>query len=642
MFVFVNDEKIELEDESTGLDLAKKLNLTTPEKAIAMVIDGTEYDLIKKLNNNDKVEFLSFTQREGKDIFWHSSAHVLAQAVLRLYPNAKPTIGPPIENGFFYDFADLEITEEDLNKIEKEVKKIIAENLKPIRVEFKNKTEAKEAFEKNTYKKTLIDEFDEGVISAYKQGEFSDLCRGPHLTALTKIKAFKILKMSGAYWRGDSKNEMLTRIYGISFPDKNMLKDYLTFLEEAKKRDHKKIGKALSLYGFLEEAPGMPFFYPKGLYMWDTLLEYLRSLLTDKGYIEIKTPIMLKKELWQKSGHWDFYRDNMYTSVVEEKEFAIKPMNCPGCMLYYRTDMHSYRNLPLKVSEIGLVHRHEASGALNGLFRVRAFHQDDAHVFMTPDQIKDQILEILSLLETIYMTFGLSYKLELSTRPEKEKTIGTDEEWEIATKGLKDALDEWGRSYVINEGDGAFYGPKIDIHIKDALNRYWQCGTIQLDMSLPEKFDLFYIDKDGSQKRPVMIHRAILGSVERFLGILTEHFAGNFPIWLSPLPVRIIAVADRHVDYANEVCSKIKEIDIPCDVDSSNESVSKKVRNAQLLKINYMLTVGDKEVENSTIALRSRDNVVHGEMTLSKFLEKAALEKNEKSLLSPFMTSEKK
>ncbi|NGX30202.1 MAG: Threonine--tRNA ligase 2 [Candidatus Anoxychlamydiales bacterium] len=642
MFVFVNDEKIELEDESTGLDLAKKLNLTTPEKAIAMVIDGTEYDLIKKLNNNDKVEFLSFTQREGKDIFWHSSAHVLAQAVLRLYPNAKPTIGPPIENGFFYDFADLEITEEDLNKIEKEVKKIIAENLKPIRVEFKNKTEAKEAFEKNTYKKTLIDEFDEGVISAYKQGEFSDLCRGPHLTALTKIKAFKILKMSGAYWRGDSKNEMLTRIYGISFPDKNMLKDYLTFLEEAKKRDHKKIGKALSLYGFLEEAPGMPFFYPKGLYMWDTLLEYLRSLLTDKGYIEIKTPIMLKKELWQKSGHWDFYRDNMYTSVVEEKEFAIKPMNCPGCMLYYRTDMHSYRNLPLKVSEIGLVHRHEASGALNGLFRVRAFHQDDAHVFMTPDQIKDQILEILSLLETIYMTFGLSYKLELSTRPEKEKTIGTDEEWEIATKGLKDALDEWGRSYVINEGDGAFYGPKIDIHIKDALNRYWQCGTIQLDMSLPEKFDLFYIDKDGSQKRPVMIHRAILGSVERFLGILTEHFAGNFPIWLSPLPVRIIAVADRHVDYANEVCSKIKEIDIPCDVDSSNESVSKKVRNAQLLKINYMLTVGDKEVENSTIALRTRDNVVHGEMTLSKFLEKAALEKNEKSLLSPFMTSEKK
>jgi threonyl-tRNA synthetase len=317
-------------------------------------------------------------------------------------------------------------------------------------------------------------------------------------------------------------------------------------------------------------------------------------------------------------------------------------MNCPGCMLYYRTDMHSYRQLPLKVSEIGLVHRHEASGAINGLFRVRAFHQDDAHVFMMPNQIKDQILELLSLIETIYMTFGLSYKLELSTRPEKEKTIGTDKEWEIATKGLKDALDEWGRSYVINEGDGAFYGPKIDIHIKDALNRYWQCGTIQLDMSLPEKFDLFYIDNDGSQKRPVMIHRAILGSVERFLGILTEHFAGNFPLWLSPLPVRIIAVADRHVDYANEICTKIKEIGIPCDVDSTNESVSKKIRTAQLLKINYMLTVGDKEVENSTIALRSRDNVVHGEMTLSKFLEKVSIEKNEKSLLSPFMTSEKK
>ena len=642
MFVFVNDEKIELEDESTGLDLAKKLNLTTPEKAIAMVIDGTEYDLIKKLNNNDKVEFLSFTQREGKDIFWHSSAHVLAQAVLRLYPNAKPTIGPPIENGFFYDFADLEITEEDLNKIEKEVKKIIAENLKPIRVEFKNKTEAKEAFEKNKYKTDLIDGFEDGVISAYKQGEFSDLCRGPHLSAFTKIKAFKVLKMSGAYWRGDSKNEMLTRIYGISFPDKNMLKDYLTFLEEAKKRDHKKIGKALSLYGLLEEAPGMPFFFPKGLYMWDKLLEYLRSLLTERDYVEIKTPVMLKKELWQKSGHWDFYRENMYTSIVEEKEFAIKPMNCPGCMLYYKTDMHSYKKLPLKVSEIGLVHRHEASGALNGLFRVRAFHQDDAHIFMMPTQIKDQILELLALVETMYMTLGLSYKLELSTRPEKAETIGTDEEWERATNGLKDALEEWDHSYVINEGDGAFYGPKIDIHIKDALNRYWQCATIQLDMSLPEKFDLVYIDSDGAKKRPVMIHRTVLGSVERFLGVLTEHFAGNFPLWISPLPVRIIAVADRHVDYANEVCKKIKELDIPCDVDSSNESVSKKVRNAQLLKINYMLTVGDKEVENSTIALRTRDNVVHGEMTLSSFLEKATLEKNEKALLSPFMTSEKK
>lgn len=642
MFVFLKDEKIELEDNATGLDLVKKLNLTAPDTAFAMVIDDKEYDLSKMLNNNDKVIFLSFSSKEGKNVYWHTSAHVLAQAVLRLYPDAKPTIGPPIENGFYYDFANLEIAKEDLNKIEKEAKNIIKENLRPIRVEFKDKFEAKEAFEKNPYKLKLIDEFEEGVISAYKQGEFSDLCRGPHLNALTKIKAFKVLKVSGAYWKGDSKNEMLTRIYGISFPDKKLLTDYLTFLEEAKKRDHKKIGKELSLFGINPLAPGMPFFYPKGLYMWDKLLEYLRFLLNEKKYIEIKTPIMLKKELWQTSGHWDYYRENMYTSIVEDKEFAIKPMNCPGCMLYYKTDMHSYRHLPLKVSEIGLVHRHEASGALNGLFRVRSFHQDDAHIFMTPHQIKDQILEILSLVETMYMTLGLTYKLELSTRPEKEKTIGTDEEWDRATKGLKDALEEWDHPYVINEGDGAFYGPKIDIHIKDSLNRYWQCATIQLDMSLPEKFNLVYIDSDGSQKRPVMIHRTVLGSVERFLGVLTEHFAGKFPLWISPLGVRIIPVADRHVDFANSVCEKIKESQIPCDIDSTHESVSKKIRTAQLLKINYMLTIGDKEVTNNTISLRSRDNTLHGEMPLSKFLEKVSIEKNEKSLLSPFMTSEKK
>lgn len=642
MFVFVDSKKIEIQDGATGLDLAKKLNLTSAQVAIAMKVNAIKYDLAKQLNNNDHISFLSFAQKEGKDIFWHTSAHVLAQAVLRLYPKAKPTIGPPIENGFYYDFADLEITDEDLIKIEKEAKKIILENLKPIRVEFKNKQEAKKSFEKNPYKLALIDEFENGVISAYKQGEFCDLCKGPHLPTLNKIKAFKVLKMSGAYWRGDSKNEMLTRIYAISFPDKNMLKDYLRSLEEAKKRDHKKIGKELSLFAMLEEAPGMPFFYPKGLYIWDRLLEYLRSLLSDRNYIEIKTPIMLKKELWQRSGHWYYYREHMYVSNLEDKEFAIKPMNCPGCMLYYKTQMHSYRHLPLKISEIGLVHRHEASGAINGLFRVRSFHQDDAHIFMMPSQIKDQILELLSLLEEIYMTFGLSYKLELSTRPEKEKTIGTDKEWEIATKGLKNALDEWGRSYVINEGDGAFYGPKIDIHVKDALNRYWQCGTIQLDMSLPEKFDLVYIDKDGTEKKPIMIHRAIFGSVERFLGILTEHFAGNFPLWLSPLAVRIIAVADRHKDYANEICKKIKEKNIACDVDTTHESVSKKIRTAQLLKINYMLTVGDKEVKNSTISLRTRDNIVHGEITLSKFLEKVSIEKNEKSLLSPFTVPEKK
>ena len=639
MFVFVKDEKVEIEDGATGFDLARKLNLRGPDQAIAIVIDGKEYDLIKKLKDQDKVNFLSFSDTDGKDIYWHSSAHILAQAVLRLFPKAKPTIGPPIENGFYYDFANLKITDEDLNKIEKEAKKIIAESLKPIRVEYKNKKEALEAFENNPYKTELIKSFEDGEISAYKQGEFTDLCRGPHLPNLTKIKAFKVLKTSGAYWRGDSKNEMLTRIYGISFPDKKMLVEYLTFLEEAKKRDHKLLGQKLGLFGLKEEAAGMPFFYPKGLHIYNQILSYLRESLTELKYEEIKTPIMMTKELWQKSGHWDYYRENMYTSTIENREFAIKPMNCPGCMLYYKTDLHSYRELPKKVSEIGLVHRHEPSGSLNGLFRVRAFHQDDAHIFMMPNQIKDQILELLELVEKVYMTLGLSYKLELSTRP--EKSIGTDEEWENATNGLKEALDDWGHPYVINEGDGAFYGPKIDIHIRDALKRYWQCATIQLDMSLPEKFDLVYVSNDGSQKRPVMIHRTVLGSLERFLGVLIEHFAGNFPLWLSPLGVRIISVADRHVDYANKICKKIKEKNIVCDVDDSKESVSKKIRNAQLQKINYMLTVGDQELENNTIALRTRDNTRHGELTLSAFLEKVSIEKNEKSLLSPFVSATK-
>jgi len=640
MFVFVKNEKVELEEGSSALDLAKKLNLRDPKDALAIIINDEYFDITKKLNDQDKIIFLSFDDKKGKEIFWHTSSHVLAQAISRLFPQAKPTIGPSIEEGFYYDFANLKITEEDLIKIEKEAKKIIAENLKPVRIEYKNKQEAKKHFEDNLYKVKLIDELQEEPISAYKQGEFTDLCRGPHLANLNKIKAFKILKTSGAYWKGDSKNEMLTRIYGISFPDKKMLDEYLHIIEEAKKRDHKIIGQKLNLFGLREEAPGMPFIYPNGHYIWEKLLGFLRDCLREKNYIEIKTPTMMTKELWERSGHWFHYKEHMYTSVVEEREFAIKPMNCPGCMLYYRTDMHSYRDLPLKISEIGNVHRHEMSGSLNGLFRVRSFHQDDAHIFMTPDQIKDQILETIELADKLYMTFGLSYKLELSTRPEKSKTIGTDREWELATKGLKDALDEWGHSYKINEGEGAFYGPKIDLHIQDALKRHWQCGTIQLDMALPEKFDLMYVDSDGIQKRPVMIHRALFGSIERFFGILIEHFAGNFPFWINPLAVRIVPVADRHNEYAYKVCKQIKEFEIPCDVDDTNESVSKKIRNAQLLKINYMLTVGDKEVTNNTISLRTRDNITHGELQVSKFLEKVTIEKMEKALLSPFAGAE--
>jgi threonyl-tRNA synthetase len=459
------------------------------------------------------------------------------------------------------------------------------------------------------------------------------------MAALGKIKAFKVLKTSGAYWRGDSTKAMLTRVYAISFPDKKKLKDYILFLEEAKKRDHKVLGQALDLFSFKEEAPGMPFIHPRGLIIWNRLLDFLRGELQQGGYVEIKTPTMMSKELWERSGHWFHYRENMYTSTVEDREFAIKPMNCPGCMLYYKTTTHSYREMPLRVAEIGHVHRFEASGALNGLFRVRSFHQDDAHLFMRPDQIRDEINRILQMANKIYMTFGLSYRLELSTRPEKSKTIGSDEEWANATNGLQGALDDWGHAYRINEGDGAFYGPKIDVHIRDALGRYWQCGTVQLDMSLPEKFELEYVDSDGTHKRPVMLHRALFGSLERLFGILVEHFAGKFPLWLSPYQIRILTVADRHIPYAEELAKKMRAHNFVCDIDDTNESVGKKVRTAQMLKTNYMLTIGDKEVENQTAALRTRDNVVHGEIDISDFLAKVDQERATKALMSPYCTS---
>jgi threonyl-tRNA synthetase len=624
---------IELPDNSSAKDAAEKMHLTAPEQAIAVSVNGVLCDFSTPLKEGDEVEIWNFADPLGKEVFWHSSAHVLAQAVLRLFPNAKPTIGPAIENGFYYDFANLTVSDQDFERIEKEIEKILAENYKPQRSEL-TKIEAKKAFKDNPYKCELIDSFEEGPITAYRQGEFFDLCRGPHLASLNKIKAFKVLKTSGAYWRGDSTREMLTRIYGISYPDKKSLKDYLQMIEEAKKRDHKIVGPALDLFSFKEEGPGMPFFHPRGLIIWNRLLEFLRKLLDEAGYIEIKTPIMLSKELWERSGHWFYYRENMYTTQIEDREFAIKPMNCPGCMLYYRTASHSYRELPLRVAEIGHVHRFEASGALNGLFRVRSFHQDDAHIFMLPDQIKSEIINILDLTDKIYMTFGLPYKLELSTRP--EKSMGTDEDWTLSTSSLKGALDERGHSYKINEGDGAFYGPKIDIHIRDTLGRHWQCGTIQLDMSLPQKFDLTYIDSDGTHKRPIMLHRALFGSIERFFGILVEHFYGKFPLWLSPYQIRILSVADRHNDYAHVVAKRLRASNFVVDVDDSNESVGKKVRTAQLLKSNYILTVGDVEVENKTVSLRTRDNVVHGEIDISDFLAKVVKERDDRSLMSPF------
>ncbi len=640
MKVTANKKILELSPHSTPKEAAEKLNLTAPEQAVTVTVNRKLRDFNFPLSEGDELVFWNFDDPQGKEVFWHTSAHVLAQAILRLWPDAQPTIGPPIENGFYYDFGNLTISDQDFEKIEKEVETILGENHKTQRMEFPNKNEAKKAFSHNPYKKELIESFEgSDPISAYKQGEFFDLCRGPHMAALNKIKAFKVLKTSGAYWRADATKEMLTRVYAISFPDRKQLKEYLHLLEEAKKRDHKIVGPALDLFSFKEEAPGMPFIHPHGLIVWNHLVEFLRELLRADDYVEIKTPAMLSKELWERSGHWFHYKENMYTSEIEEREFAIKPMNCPGCMLFYKTATHSYRELPLRVAEIGHVHRFEASGALNGLFRVRSFHQDDAHLFMRPDQIREEILRLIRFADKVYMTFGLPYKLGLSTRPEKSKTIGSDEEWDIATDGLRGALDDWGHSYHVNEGDGAFYGPKIDIQIRDALGRFWQCGTIQLDFALPQKFEVEYVDSDGAHKRPVMLHRAILGSIERFFGILIEHFSGKFPFWISPYPVRILTVADRHAPFAYEVANRIKKAGLLCDVDATSESVGKKVRTAQMLKVNYMLTVGDKEIENQTVALRTRDNVVHGEVDISNFLAKVVKERDEKALMSPFSMS---
>ncbi len=634
MIIHVDKQPIEMPEGSSGRDLAEKLNQRGPDQGLAVKRNGKICDLSTPLSDGDEVHLLHFDEPEGKEIFWHTSAHVLAQAILRLWPDAKPTIGPPIEQGFYYDFANLTISDTDFEKIEKEMQAIVQENYRPERSEFKNKAEALAAFKNNPYKCELIEGFEDSTLTGYRQGEFFDLCRGPHLSSLGKIKALKVLKTSGAYWKADQTREMLTRVYAITFPDRKLLKDYLFLLEEAKKRDHKILGPKLDLFSLQEEAPGMPFIHPKGMIVWNRLLAFLRELHKEAGYVEIKTPQLMSQELWQLSGHWQHYRQNMYAFEIEGRGFAIKPMNCPGCMIYFRSQSHSYRELPLRVAEIGHVHRHEASGALNGLFRVRGFHQDDAHLFMQPSSIKAEILGILRLVEIIYGTFGLPLRLELSTRP--ANSIGTDEDWEIATRGLKDALDEWGKEYRINEGDGAFYGPKIDIHIRDALGRSWQCGTVQLDMALPEKFKLEYMDADGFMKRPVMLHRALFGSIERFMGILIEHFVGRFPFWLSPSQVRVITVADRHAPYAHEVARKITEAGFVCDVDETAESVNKKVRTAQLMQYNYMLTVGDQEMEKGDISLRTRDNVVHGSISLDTFLDAVKKESETRSLTSPF------
>jgi threonyl-tRNA synthetase len=547
----------------------------------------------------------------------------MAQAVLRVYKDAKLTIGPVIEDGFYYDIDMEPISEDDFPKIEAEIKKLVKEKI-PIQRNEVSKADALAFYKDEPYKLEMISALEDGQISLYKQGEFTDLCRGPHVPHTGFVKAIKLTKVSGAYWRADQTKAQLQRLYGTAFFNKKELKDHLRYLEEAKKRNHRKIGEALDLFSFHDEAPGMPFFHAKGMEIWNTLLEYWRFEHKAAGYVETKTPIMLDRSLWERSGHWENYRENMYTTMVDENEYAIKPMNCPGGMLLYGTRPHSYREFPIRAAEVGLVHRHELSGVLSGLFRVRAFHQDDAHIFMTPDQIRLEIIGVLELAQRVYNTFGLDFRLELSTRP--EKSIGTDEQWKVATEGLRGALDAYGREYRLNEGDGAFYGPKIDLHIMDALKRTWQCGTIQLDMSLPERFDLSYIAQDNEKHRPIMIHRTILGSIERFLGILIEHFAGKFPLWMAPVQTVALPINDDLIPYALKVKHILEKTGLRMEVDSRTESLNKKIRAAQLANIPLILTIGAKEQASNTLSVRTLDGHVKMGVSRDDFIQ--AVSKN--------------
>ena len=557
---------------------------------------------------------------DGLEIMRHTAAHVMAQAIMHLYPNAKLTIGPVVEDGFYYDIDMETLSEEAFPAIEAEMKSIVKAKIPVVRREVP-KAEALKFYENEPYKLEMIGDLTDGTISFYEQGDFTDLCRGPHVPHTGFVKAFKLMKVSGAYWRADQSKAQLQRIYGTAFFDNKDLKAYLEFLEEARKRNHRRLGTALDLFSFFEEAPGMAFFHPKGMDVWNALLDYWREEHRAAGYVETKTPIMLQRKLWERSGHWENYRENMYTATIDDIDYAIKPMNCPGGLLLFGRTHHSYRDLPIRAAEIGLVHRHELSGVLNGLFRVRAFHQDDAHIFMTPDQIQDEILGVLKLVDRIYSTFGLRFHLELSTRP--EKSIGGDDQWELATNGLEAALKAYGTEYKINPGDGAFYGPKIDIHIKDAIGRTWQCGTIQLDMNLPERFDLSYVGADNERHRPIMIHRVIYGSIERFFGILLEHFAGKFPLWMAPVQVGILPINDDLIPFAKETAARLERAGLRTEIDQRSESLKKKVRDAQLNYIPLILTCGAKEQETGTVSLRTLDGQVHQGIPMNQFEEQA-------------------
>ena len=609
------------------IDIAKDISEGLARVATAGEVDGEVVDLRTVIDKDCELNILTFNDEKGKGAFRHTTSHIMAQAIKRLYPDTKLAIGPSIEDGFYYDIdRETPLVTEDLEKIEAEMKKIVKEDL-PIKQYTMPRAEAIAYFKEKDepYKVELIEDLPEdSVISFYSQGEFTDLCAGPHLMSTKPVKAFKLTSLAGAYWRGSEKNKMLQRVYGTSYPKKAELEEYLHMMEEAKKRDHRKLGKELGLFMMREEGPGFPFFLPKGMELKNQLLDYWREIHKKAGYVEISTPIMLSRHLWETSGHWDHYKDNMYTTVIDDEDFAIKPMNCPGGILVYESEPRSYRDLPLRMGELGLVHRHEKSGQLHGLMRVRCFTQDDAHIFMTPEQVRDEIKGVVKLINEVYSLFGFKYHVELSTRP--EDSMGSDEDWDMATEALRGALDDLGLPYVVNEGDGAFYGPKIDFHLEDSIGRTWQCGTIQLDFQLPLRFNLEYTGADGEKHRPIMIHRVIFGSIERFIGILIEHFAGAFPTWLAPVQVKVLPISDKYMDYAQKVLDELNNSGVRAEIDTRAEKIGYKIREAQMQKIPYMLVVGAKEEEENLVSVRSRFAGDEGQKSLDAFVASVAEE----------------
>lgn len=622
----------QFEQPVSCLAIAESISAGLARNAVCAEVNSVLCDLSHIVDADADYKVHTLKDEEGLAVLRHSTAHLMAQAISHLWKNAKFAIGPSIKNGFYYDidFEGTVIAPEDLERIEAEMTKIVKEDLPIVREEM-SREEAIEFFRKHndTYKVEILSELDSPVVSLYRQGDYVDLCRGPHMPSTGRLKVFKLTSIAGAYWRGDTKNKMLTRIYGTAFEKKSELDEYIVRMEEAKRRDHRKLGKELDLFDIFDEGPGFPFFFPKGMVLRNTLEDFWRKEHTLAGYEEVKTPMILNQELWHRSGHWDHYKDNMYVVKIDNEDYAIKPMNCPGGMLVYKRKPHSYRDLPERMAELGLVHRHELSGALHGLMRVRCFTQDDAHIFMTPDQIEEEIEGVVRLIDKFYKVFGFKYKLELSTRP--ENSMGTDEQWETATNALKRALNVLGKDYEINEGDGAFYGPKIDFHLEDSIGRTWQCGTIQLDFQMPERFDLTYVGQDGEKHRPVMIHRVVFGSIERFIAILTEHYAGAFPLWLAPVQVKIVPISEVQADYAHQVCEKLVNMGIRAEVDDRNEKMGYRIREAQLQKIPYMLVLGEKEKQSGTVAVRNRKKGDLGVMSFDDLANKLLKEIAEKS-----------